>query len=67
MVAATVPGWVRYAPMQARLAALVEPVAASDKRTELGEQLERLLPGDTAGQERLLRELLDWRRSQRRP
>jgi hypothetical protein len=60
--------------MQAKLAKLVgaldnaDPAPrkttgkAADKSAEFNEQLERLLPGDKAGQARLLRELLDRRK-----
>jgi TRAP-type uncharacterized transport system substrate-binding protein len=69
-LAASVPGWQRYAAMQAKLAKLVgTPENADktsgltpDKTADLSEQLERLLPGDKAGQVRLLRELLDRRK-----
>ena len=72
-LAASVPGWQRYPPMQAKLAKLVDAPdnadkssgRAADKTAELNEQLERLLPGDKAGQARLLRELLDRRKSMR--
>jgi TRAP-type uncharacterized transport system substrate-binding protein len=77
-LAASVPGWQRFAPMQAKLGKLVgvpenadrAPRKTTDKTAEktadktvvLGEQLERLLPGDKIGQARLLRELLDRRK-----
>jgi len=68
-LAASVPGWQRYPPMQSKLAKLVgtdkSSRQAADKTTELDEQLERLLPGDKVGQARLLRELLDRRESMR--
>jgi len=63
-LAATVPGWQRYAPMQNKLNALVTARAAPDNRTGLTEHLERILPGDAAAQERLLREILEQRKSQ---
>jgi len=73
-LAASVPGWQRFTPMQAKLAKLVGALdnadqaprktagKAADKSAEVGEQLERLLPGDKAGQARLLRELRDRRK-----
>jgi len=57
-LAATVPGWKRYAPMQEKLAKLVNPRPSADKAAELSEQLERILPGDKSAQQQLLRELL---------
>jgi TRAP-type uncharacterized transport system substrate-binding protein len=57
-LAATVPGWKRYAPMQEKLARLVNTRPGGDKAAELSEQLERLLPGDKSAQQRLLRDLL---------
>jgi len=61
-LAATVPGWKRYAPMQDKLAKLVNPRPAADKAAELSEQLERMLPGDKSAQQQLLRDLLSRRR-----
>jgi TRAP-type uncharacterized transport system substrate-binding protein len=61
-LAATVPGWKRYAPMQEKLARLVNPRPGGDKAAELSEQLERLLPGDKSAQQQLLRDLLSRRR-----
>jgi TRAP-type uncharacterized transport system substrate-binding protein len=61
-LAATVPGWKRYAPMQDKLAKLVNPRPGSDKAAELSEQLERMLPGDKSAQQQLLRDLLSRRR-----
>src|SRR5215475_10281352 len=61
-LAATVPGWKRYAPMQEKLARLVSPRPGGDKAAELSEQLERLLPGDKSAQQQLLRDLLLRRR-----
>jgi hypothetical protein len=63
-LAATVPGWQRYAPMQNKLNALVTARTAPDIRTGLTEHLERILPGDAAAQERLLRDILEQRKSQ---
>jgi len=57
-LAASVPGWKRYAPMQDKLSKLVNVRAGADKAAELSEQLERILPGDKSAQQRLLRELL---------
>jgi TRAP-type uncharacterized transport system substrate-binding protein len=57
-LAATVPGWKRYAPMQDKLVKLVNPRPAADKAAELSEQLERMLPGDKSAQQQLLRDLL---------
>jgi hypothetical protein len=57
-LAATVPGWKRYAPMQDKLAKLVNPRLGADKAAELNEQLERILPGDKSAQQQLLRDLL---------
>jgi len=57
-LAATVPGWQRFAPMQAKLMKLVGAGAVTDKTAERGEHLERILPGDKAGQDRLLHEFL---------
>jgi len=57
-LAATVPGWKRYAPMQDKLAKLVNPRLGADKAAELTEQLERMLPGDKSAQQQLLRDLL---------
>jgi TRAP-type uncharacterized transport system substrate-binding protein len=57
-LAATVPGWKRYAPMQDKLAKLVNPRLGADKAAELSEQLERMLPGDKSAQQQLLRDLL---------
>ena len=57
-LAATVPGWKRYAPMQDKLARLVSVRPGTDKAAELTEQLERLLPGDKSAQQKLLRDLL---------
>ena len=68
-LAATVPGWNRFGPMQAKLDTLA-PAAApapsatgSSKQAELREHLERLLPGDPQSQKKLLRELLDRRQA----
>jgi len=61
-LAATVPGWKRYAPMQEKLTRLVNPRPGADKAAELNEQLERLLPGDKSAQQQLLRDLLSRRR-----
>jgi len=61
-LAATVPGWKRYAPMQEKLARLVNARPGADKAAELSEQLERLLPGDKSAQQQLLRDLLSRRR-----
>jgi TRAP-type uncharacterized transport system substrate-binding protein len=57
-LAATVPGWKRYPPMQERLGQHLNVRANADKAAELSEQLERLLPGDKSAQQQLLRELL---------
>jgi TRAP-type uncharacterized transport system substrate-binding protein len=61
-LAATVPGWKRYAPMQEKLARLGNPRPSAektaDKAAELSEQLERMLPGDKSAQQQLLRDLL---------
>ena len=57
-LAATVPGWKRYAPMQEKLTRLINPRPGGDKAAELSEQLERLLPGDKSAQQQLLRDLL---------
>jgi TRAP-type uncharacterized transport system substrate-binding protein len=57
-LAATVPGWKRYAPMQEKLVKLFNPRPGADKAAELSEQLERMLPGDKSAQQQLLRELL---------
>jgi TRAP-type uncharacterized transport system substrate-binding protein len=67
-LAATVPGWNRFGPMQAKLDAVASgPVAsAPNKQAELRAHLERLLPGDPQSQKKLLRELLD-RRQQAPP
>jgi TRAP-type uncharacterized transport system substrate-binding protein len=62
-LAATVPGWQRFGPMQAKLLKLVGAPVDTDKSVELSDQLEHILPGDKAGQERLLRELLERRKS----
>ena len=73
-LAASVPGWQRFTPMQAKLAKRVGALdnadqaprktanTAADKSAGFNEQLERLLPGDKVGQARLLRELLDRRK-----
>ena len=63
-LAASVPGWQRFAPMQNKLGKLVGVGSSengdrpSRKTAELARQLEKMLPGDKAAQERLLRELL---------
>jgi TRAP-type uncharacterized transport system substrate-binding protein len=57
-LAATIPGWKRYAPMQDKLAKLVNPRPGADRAAELSEQLERMLPGDKSAQQQLLRDLL---------
>jgi TRAP-type uncharacterized transport system substrate-binding protein len=57
-LAATVPGWKRYAPMQDKLVKLVNPRPGADRAAELSAQLERMLPGDKSAQQQLLRELL---------
>jgi TRAP-type uncharacterized transport system substrate-binding protein len=63
-LAATVPGWQRYGPMQAKL---IATRAGKDKKAELREHLERMLPGDAAAQEQLLREFLERRLTQSKP
>jgi TRAP-type uncharacterized transport system substrate-binding protein len=70
-LAATVPGWNRFGPVQAKLAALAlapagggpNKQAEPNRQAELRAHLERLLPGDPDSQARLLRELLDQRQS----
>jgi TRAP-type uncharacterized transport system substrate-binding protein len=74
-LAASVPGWNRFGPMQTKLAGLApvgggptkqtEPNKQTEpsKQTELRAHLERLLPGDPDSQARLLRELLDQRQT----
>jgi TRAP-type uncharacterized transport system substrate-binding protein len=62
-LAGTVPGWTRFAPMQAKLNATSPVRAVSDNRAELRGHLERMLPGDPGSQQQLLRDLLDQRRS----
>jgi TRAP-type uncharacterized transport system substrate-binding protein len=66
-LAATVPGWNRFGPMQAKLDALAAApapaAAAPSTQAELREHLERLLPGDPQSQKKLLRELLDRRQA----
>jgi TRAP-type uncharacterized transport system substrate-binding protein len=62
-LAGTVPGWTRFAPMQAKLNASSPTRAVSDSRAELRGHLERMLPGDPGSQQQLLRDLLDERRS----
>jgi TRAP-type uncharacterized transport system substrate-binding protein len=68
-LAATVPGWNRFGPMQAKLAALAPAAGGPNKQAEPNRQaelrahLERLLPGDPDSQAKLLRELLDQRQS----
>ena len=57
-LAASVPGRKRYAPMQDKLAKLVNPPSGADRAAELSEQLERMLPGDKSAQQQLLRDLL---------
>jgi TRAP-type uncharacterized transport system substrate-binding protein len=57
-LAATVPGWKRYPPMQEKLGKLINVGVGADKATALGDELERLLPGDKSAQQQLLRELL---------
>jgi TRAP-type uncharacterized transport system substrate-binding protein len=57
-LAASVPGWKRYGPMQDKLGRLINVRARGDKAAELSEQLERMLPGDKSAQQRLLQELL---------
>jgi len=64
-LAATVPGWQRFAPMQTKL------VAAAAARTDIGadggaklrEEIARLAPGDTPEQARLLRAFLNSRQA----
>src|SRR5215475_3102998 len=63
-LAATVPGWTRFAPMQAKLAELAPTGDGSNKQAELRAHLEQLLPGDPKSQAKLLRTLLDQRQSQ---
>ena len=68
-LAATVPGWNRFEPVQAKLAALAPAAGGPNKQAEPNRQaelrahLERLMPGDPDSQARLLRELLDQRQS----
>lgn len=59
-LAATVPGWQRFRPVQQKLVALV--AARSDPRADGGaalkQAIERLVPEDTAEQRRLLQKYL---------
>jgi TRAP-type uncharacterized transport system substrate-binding protein len=65
-LAATVPGWQRFKPLQDRL----DKVAAAAPRTidpvQLRSQAARAAPQDAAEQERLFRQFLEWNRKQGR-
>ena len=73
-LAASVPGWQRFKPLQDRLdkVAAPQPIAPEPKSAEVDpalarRQAERVAPGDAAEQERLFKQFLDWSRQQRKP
>jgi len=59
-LAASVPGWRRFTPMQARLDALKAARASRVDPAYAREQARRAAPNDKAAQERLFKEFMDW-------
>ncbi|MFM9938022.1 MAG: TAXI family TRAP transporter solute-binding subunit [Hyphomicrobiaceae bacterium] len=72
-LAATVPGWQRFRPLQDRLDKIASqprpPVARTvEIDTALARrQAEAAAPGDTVEQERLFKQFLEWSKQQRKP
>lgn len=72
-LAASVPGWQRFKPLQDRLDKIAsQPRAAAARTVEIDaslarKQAEREAPGDPAEQERLFKQFLEWARQQRKP
>jgi len=72
-LAANVPGWQRFKPLQERLDRIAQrPIAAPARAVEIDNalarrQAERAAPGNLAEQERLFQQFLEWSRQQRKP
>lgn len=72
-LAANVPGWQRFKPLQERLDKIAQrPIAAPARAVEIDNalarrQAERAAPGNLAEQERLFQQFLEWSRQQRKP
>ena len=62
-LAASVPGWTRFKPLQDRLDKAAVVSARTDP-AQLRAKAARAAPGDPAEQERLFRQFLEWNRKQ---
>jgi TRAP-type uncharacterized transport system substrate-binding protein len=63
-LAASVPGWVRFKPLQDKLDKAAVASARSVDPVQLRAQAVRAAPHDPAEQERLFRQFLEWNRKQ---
>ena len=63
-LAASVPGWTRFKPLQDRLDKAAIVSSRSVDPAQLRAQAARAAPGVVAEQERLFRQFLDWNRKQ---
>ena len=63
-LAASVPGWKRFKPLQDRLDKAAVVSARSVDPAQLRAQAARAAPNDPAEQERLFRQFLEWNRKQ---
>jgi TRAP-type uncharacterized transport system substrate-binding protein len=65
-LAATVPGWERFKPLQEKLDKLAAAVPRGVNPAQLRAQAARVAPYDPAEQERLFQQFLEWNRKQSR-
>ncbi len=65
-LAATVPGWQRFKPLQDRIDKVVAAAPRSVDAAQLRAQAARAAPHDPAEQERLFKQFLEWNRKQSR-
>ena len=63
-LAANVPGWTRFKPLQDKLDKAAVASARNIDPAQLRAQAARAAPNDAAEQERLFRQFLDWNRKQ---
>jgi len=66
-LAATVPGWQRFRPLQEKLDRLAASAPRPIDASQLRAQAARAAPNDPAAQDRLYREFLEWSRTRGRP
>lgn len=65
-LAATVPGWERFKPLQEKLDKVATAAPRGVDAAQLRTQAARVAPHDAAEQERLFQRFLEWNRKQSR-